>query len=193
MAGDGAEEFDDFCRANYGRLVGSVHLFCGDLGLAEQLTQAALEQAWRRWTRVGQMEDPVAYVRQSAFNLARSHWRRLLAERRANRLHVAGDADAARPAPTEVVLSVRQALADLPPRQRAVMIHRFHGDLTVAETAEAMGTTIGAVKQLSVRARAALKELLGEELDAGQSDQPSPVATANVATDTDADQPRRWA
>ena len=42
--------------------------------------------------------------------------------------------------------AVITALAQLPQRQREVLVLRFYGDLTVAETADAMGASAGTVK-----------------------------------------------
>ena len=160
---DEAAAFDEFCRAHYSALVGSLQLFCGDADIAEEIVQTALERTWRRWRRIGDLDHPLAYVRQIAFNLARSKWRRALAERRANRLHGLDD-DSTAPAPTATILTVRQALTELPPRQRAALIHRFHGGLSIRETAELMGVSTGAVKQLSARGRSGLRAILDDDL-----------------------------
>jgi RNA polymerase sigma factor (sigma-70 family) len=49
------------------------------------------------------------------------------------------------------------ALATLPPRQRAVIVLRFFHDLTEAQTAETLGTTVGTVKSQTAKALAALR------------------------------------
>lgn len=55
----------------------------------------------------------------------------------------------------ELLSTIRQ----LKPTQRDVLILRFFSELTIAETAEAMGRRPGAVKALQRRALAALREL----------------------------------
>lgn len=57
------------------------------------------------------------------------------------------------------VESVRSELASLPPLQRRVLELRFVQDLTVSETAEAIGRSIGAVKALQHRAQATLRHV----------------------------------
>jgi RNA polymerase sigma-70 factor, ECF subfamily len=55
---------------------------------------------------------------------------------------------------------VQQALAELPERQRTVVIMHKYQDLTYEEIADVLGTSPQAVKSLLFRAHAALRELL---------------------------------
>jgi RNA polymerase sigma-70 factor (ECF subfamily) len=117
-------------------------LYCGDRGVAEDLAQESLARAVERWAQVGRMDAPEAWVYRVAFNLARSRFRRRAAERRATgRLPFA----AAAPDATDAI-AVRDAVAGLPPRQRAVIVARFYAGLSVAETAEALRCAEGTVK-----------------------------------------------
>ena len=72
-----------FCRAEYPRLVGMLDLYCGDLGVAEELAQEALTRVYRHWKKVSALDKPEAWVRRVAINLANSHFRRRKAERKA--------------------------------------------------------------------------------------------------------------
>lgn len=153
--------FDAFCRAQHAGLVGAVALVCGDRALAEELVQTALERAWVRWQAVQRMDSPGGWVRQVAFNLARSSLRRRAAERRANRR--TGIAGPVQPEDSATVLTVRSALCDLPARQREALVHRYHGGLDTAQTAAAMGISAGAVKQLVHRGTSALRATIGPD------------------------------
>jgi RNA polymerase sigma factor (sigma-70 family) len=55
------------------------------------------------------------------------------------------------------------ALAKMPPRQRAVVVLRFWQDLDVTETAHLLGCSEGTVKSQSARGLAKLRELLANE------------------------------
>jgi RNA polymerase sigma factor (sigma-70 family) len=148
-------------------LVGALALYVGDRGVAEELAQEALARAWVDWDRVSRLDAPGAWVFRVAFNLARSRFRRLRAERRAHaRLgphdQDGGDHGAVVPA----VLAVREAVRSLPPRYREVIACRYFAELTVAETAVAMRCAEGTVKSLSHKALSALREIGLVEVEA---------------------------
>jgi RNA polymerase sigma-70 factor (ECF subfamily) len=143
-------------------LVGSLALYCGDAGVAEELAQEALAKAWQRWDR---LDDPKAWTYRTAFNLASTWGRRRSAERRANRRASAGRT------PAEVdradVHAVRAAVAALPDRQRAVIVCRFFLTLDVRETASVLRCAEGTVKAATHQALAALRR-------SGLIDDPAP-------------------
>jgi DNA-directed RNA polymerase specialized sigma24 family protein len=57
-------------------------------------------------------------------------------------------------------LLVVEALTQLPPRQRACVVLRYYADLSIEDTAAALGIGIGAVKSQSSRGLATLRQLL---------------------------------
>ena len=56
-------------------------------------------------------------------------------------------------------------LQSLPPRQRVAIVLRFYEDLTEAQTAEAMGVTVGTVKSQVSDALKNLRKKLGPDTD----------------------------
>lgn len=161
------DERADFCRAEHPRLVGSMSLYTGDAALAEELAQEALARACRQWSQVSVMAAPGAWVHRVAINLANSHFRRLLLERRARQRIV----DSQRTADPDVAsaVAVRTAVAALPRRQRTAIVLRYFLDLPVKDVAAAMGCREGTVRALTSQAITALRRThlldLGEDPD----------------------------
>jgi RNA polymerase sigma-70 factor (sigma-E family) len=151
---------DDFCRREHPRLVGALTLHCGDAHVAAELAQEALARACDRWEQVRGMDAPGAWVHRVALNLASSWFRRRAAERRAAARVAAGQVEDLGPDRADV-LAVRAALAGLPPRQRTALVLRYYSDLSVEQTAGAMGCAPGTVKSLTSQALAALRERAG--------------------------------
>ena len=69
--------FDDFYHAHFRGLTVQLYAYTGDLPQAQDLVQEAFCRALDRWDRLVRYEDPAAWVRRVAWNLARSRWRRL--------------------------------------------------------------------------------------------------------------------
>lgn len=146
-----------FCATEFPRLVGALGLYVGDEAVAEELAQEALLRACRRWERVSRMESPGGWTWRVARNLANSHLRRRRAEWRARaRLSTADRTDDATDEFAERV-AVRRAVADLPERQRNVLVARYFLDWSVQMTARELGMSADAVRSLSKRAVAALR------------------------------------
>jgi RNA polymerase sigma-70 factor (sigma-E family) len=146
----------DFCRTQYPRLVGFLGLYCGDRGVAEELAQETLARVWRRWPKVHDLDRPDAWAHRVATNLANSHLRRLLAERKA-RARLSPPPAAAELPPVDLVVTVRRAISQLPRRQREAILLHFYLDLPLAQIAESMGTSVGGVKSLLHRATGRLR------------------------------------
>jgi RNA polymerase sigma factor (sigma-70 family) len=147
----GVVDAEEFCERVYPRLVRSMAVYTGDVGLAEELAQESLLRAWERWDQVEVMAAPQMWVYRTALNLARSTFRRRGAERRANRRASAGERQARAADPADVV-AVRSEIVRLPARQRAVLVLRFQGDLSVEDTAAVMRCAPGTVKALTHQA-----------------------------------------
>ena len=153
MTNSGPETLCDEIRT---RLVGALTLATGDRGVGEELAQEALVRAWMRWAEVGRLDSPEAWTFRVGFNLAGSWRRRRAAERRAIRRLGAPDPEKHDPDGAEIQ-AVRQAVAALPDRQRAVVVARFYLGYDVAGTAELLGCAQGTVKAATSHALANLR------------------------------------
>jgi RNA polymerase sigma factor (sigma-70 family) len=143
---------DDFCRRQYGRLVGMLGLYCGDRDTAEDLAQEALARLCRHWDELPTERDAERWLTRVAFNLAKSSLRTRLTRRRVVEQHgreLTRDGGSADPANA---VAVRAAVAGLPERERRVLILRYFADLPVAQTAVLMRCPEGTVKTLTRQA-----------------------------------------
>jgi RNA polymerase sigma-70 factor (sigma-E family) len=149
-------EFREFFANQYGRLCWLGFLLTGDRAEAEELAQEALVRLWWRWL-VRRPDDPARYVRRVLVNRRRSLLRRAAVEAR-----VLARLEPVPPPPgDEDAMVLWAAVQALPARQRAVLVLRFHEDLTEAEVARLLGLPLGTVKSLGHRALTRLRQRLG--------------------------------
>jgi RNA polymerase sigma-70 factor (ECF subfamily) len=154
-----SEELVDFCNREYPQLVGTLTLYCGNPDVAEELAQETLARACSSWSKVRRMDAPGPWVNRVAINLANSYFRRRAAERRATeRLETPMSS---RNPDTALSVTIRRAVAALPKRQRTALVFRYFGDLSVAQVAELMGASEGAVRRLTHTAIASLRKQEG--------------------------------
>lgn len=159
----GPDAFRDYVAGRSSRLLKTAWLLTGDWHLAEDLLQTALAKTSLAWHRIERWESVDAYVRRALVTTYATWWRRKW-RGEAPTVDLPESVDA-RDAYNEIDLreSVRQALVQLPARQRAVVVLRYFEDLSEADTAAALGCSVGAVKSHSSRALARLRQssLLG--------------------------------
>jgi RNA polymerase sigma-70 factor (sigma-E family) len=132
----------------------------GNRSDGEDLLQAALERLLRHWGRVE--GDAEGYLRRTLYNMAADGWRRRGAWlRKLPLVHAGGRHGPAADAVDAVDLrdALGRALAQLPPRQRAVLVLRYWEELSQAETAELLGCAEGTVKSAAARGLRRLREL----------------------------------
>ncbi|MEW1719541.1 SigE family RNA polymerase sigma factor [Streptomyces sp. NPDC093109] len=155
--GDG--DFEAFVAARGPRLLRVAWLLTGDAHLAEDLLQSTLAKVWPKWSRIAGGR-PEAYVRKALVHQHASWWRRRWrGELPYGELPDAvGAVDAYEHVDLEQTLA--SAVRSLPVRQRAVVVLRYFEDLSVEDTAAALGCTTGTVKSQSSRALRSLRALL---------------------------------
>ncbi len=122
---------------------------------AQDALQEALFKAWRHWPSLRQPEQAAAWFYRIVVNECRQRLRRrgreilvdVLPERAGpDEFDRSGERDA-----------LRQALVQLTPDDRLVLVLRFYADLTIDQIADRTGSRIGTVKSRLHRAVRALR------------------------------------
>ncbi|WP_433828290.1 RNA polymerase sigma factor [Actinoplanes sp. CA-015351] len=153
-ARDDPPTFDEVYAAHYTNLAVQLYAYFGDRQEAQDVAQEAFCRALARWNSIAGYDDPVAWIRRVAWNLAVSRWRRartalnFLSRQRPAEPQTAG------PDPSRVALLA--ALATLPPVQRRAIVLHYLADLPVAEIAARERVAEGTVRSWLSRGRAAL-------------------------------------
>jgi RNA polymerase sigma-70 factor (sigma-E family) len=152
---DRAPELREFVAARGHALSRTAYLLTGKREAAEDLVQETYLVVVRRWAHIN-AADPEPYVRRILYSRFVDGWRR----RRLLELPSEQPPESPTPvdeaAETAERLNLAAALADLAPRQRAIIVLRFYEDLTEVATAEVLGISPSTVKS---QTRAALQRL----------------------------------
>jgi RNA polymerase sigma-70 factor (sigma-E family) len=134
----------------------------GDRAAAEDAVQDAFLGLYRHWTRLADTSNALPYVRSAVLNRCRDALRQ--------RARVHGQrASPEEGASAEAIVLVSEenqrvltAIRRLPDRQREALVLRFYLDMSIEETARAMGISGGTVKSATSRAVTALGRILKE-------------------------------
>lgn len=153
-------DFDRFVAENTDGLVRTAYLIVWDLAEAEDLVQETLIKVAKRWPKVSRMDHPVAYARRILVNLALDGSPRRLRQRAELSEAQPREPPAPAAAPLDTHDDLYTALAELPPRQRAVLVLRYFLDLPEAEVASALRCSLGTVKSTASRGLARLEQTL---------------------------------
>ena len=133
----------------------------GDPHRGDDLVQQAITRLYTRWRRVARTENLDAYVYKILLRVFLDERRLRWASVRLGVEH--SEVDLAAPTPdVEQRMLLRDALATLPPKQRAVVVLRFIADRSVEEVAEILGIATGTVKSQTHDGLNALRRLLGQ-------------------------------
>ncbi|MGH3468739.1 MAG: SigE family RNA polymerase sigma factor, partial [Thermocrispum sp.] len=152
-------EFGDFVEEQLPGLLRYGYALTGNPHDGADLVQTVLEKIGARWTYVSRKtDDPLAYIRRSMANAHISRWRRTRREQLVADLPEQHDGYVhADPFEHEPLW---QAVRDLPPRQRAVIVLRYYEGLSEAEISQSLGISPGTVKSQASKAIASLRKKL---------------------------------
>lgn len=162
---DGDRDAFDEVVARYGlQVLRTARLIVRDDALAEDVSQETFLKAWRR---IGSLrdEDPGPWLTRIAANESISAWRRrhrfdALAERVGRFRSSPGAAE------TEQSLDLARALGHLGPHLRAAVVLHYYHDLSVEQTAAALGVPVDTLKSRLKAALRQLRQLTGVEEEA---------------------------
>ncbi len=145
------EEFGALVAAQSAPLLYYARLLTRDPQLAEDLVQEALIRVYLRWGAI--REDPVAYTRRTVLN-------QFLSGRRRRRVVEVSLGDVEPGAAATEMPSVIVGLGALTDKERAVVVLRYHLDLSEQQTADMLNVAVGTVKSTSHRALGKLRKVL---------------------------------
>ncbi|MCA0331665.1 MAG: SigE family RNA polymerase sigma factor [Actinobacteria bacterium] len=154
-------EFREWAAKARGPLRVTAFMLSGDWYFADDLVQETLTRMFLVWGRVTASGEPDSYARRVLINkfldAKRRAWR---AEVPHERLPDAeGYGTEVDPRHEAVVAALRQ----VPARQRAALVLRFWDDLSVEQTAQALGCSTGTVKSQTSRGLENLRQALAEQ------------------------------
>ena len=166
------EGFTEFVVARQAALLRTAYLLTGHAQDAEDLVQTTLVKVVPQWRRI--RDDPEAYVRRVMVNENISRWRRR--RWREQSADVLPELLATGPDHADLI-AVRDALATLAPRQRAVLVLRYFEGLSEREIAAQLGIAPGTVKSQARQALARMRAALPDD----ETAPPGPSGRGEVA------------
>ena len=157
-------EFTDYLAARQPALMRTAYLLTGDRHQAEDVLQTSLAKLYLAGDKGHDRNAVDAYVRRIMVNENNSLWRRGWKKREyaADELPEGSPHhDAYDDGTNDELWRVVQSL---PPKARAVVVLRYYEQMSEAETADALGISLGTVKSQCSRALAALRERVPADL-----------------------------
>lgn len=151
------ETYVEYVTASTPRLRRVATLLSGDPARGDDLLQETFTRLFVHWKRASKADNLDGYVHRMLYRVfiddKRRKWSSVrLLDQLPETPHTAADpADA---------LAVRTALRQVPKGQRAVLVLRYFGDLSVQEAADVLGCSTGTVKSQTARGLEALKTAL---------------------------------
>lgn len=160
----------DYVAHRWSALVRYAAVVSGDPDEAEDIVQSVLVKVATRWPFLRNKDDLDGYVRTAIVRTQISRWRRAqVALDHPPTPPVAAYDETAR---ADTAMTVNDALRQLPPRQRAVLVMRYLDDRSEAETAAALRVSVGTVKSQASKGLQTLRrrypDLLAPEADERQ-------------------------
>lgn len=156
------DRIGEIYAVSYRRLVVQLYAVTGDMADAQDVVQESFVRALAAARTVADLDNPEAWLRRVAVNLARTRWRRRqVLDRLLRRVGPTLDV----PEVSAEHLALQAAMRTLPTGQREAIALHYLSDLPIDEVATALSVSVGTVKSRLHRGRAALAALLDEPAD----------------------------
>jgi RNA polymerase sigma-70 factor (sigma-E family) len=152
---DDDSSFREYVAVRGEDLARLAYLLTGNHSDADDLVQHALAKAYARWTRIGALDSPDAYVRRIMANQHVSWWRKRRREQLTEQVPEVLVADVA--SDHAIADLVRTEIRSLPSRQRAAIVFRYYDDLDDTAIAAALGCSVSTVRSQISRALRTLR------------------------------------
>jgi RNA polymerase sigma-70 factor (sigma-E family) len=148
-------------HGHYRQLLRLAAVLIDDSTQCEEVVQEAFTRVYAARGRIRDDDKALAYLRQTVVNLSRSTLRRRMVAARHSQTWAPNAVSAEDEAYAAIERdAVIAAVRRLPTRSREAVMLRYYSDLSVAETADVMGISEGAVKSYTSRGLDALGALL---------------------------------
>lgn len=138
-------DFPSFYQETYSSVTRALSATIRDVDLAAEATDEAMARAYASWSKVQRYDNPAGWVYRVGLNWAIS------VQRRRNRKSKLTTETVTPPVDT-VDPSLYEALGDLDPKLRSVVVCRYLLDWSTEQTAEALAIRSGTVKSRLHRA-----------------------------------------
>ena len=155
-------DFEHLFHNEYNQLVRSLTAITGNREMAQDCVQDAFIKLGAKWQKICRYDKPAAWVRRVAITrsheIVRANERRLKRERR-----VASAATSNTIEDWQLIeesLTLVELFNQLPPRQRTTAALFYLSDLSIADIADTLGISRGAVRFHLSKARASLRTAL---------------------------------
>jgi RNA polymerase sigma-70 factor (sigma-E family) len=151
-------DFDTFCQETYPSVERLALFITGDRSDAQEVAQETFARTFSHWRKVSRLTSPEAWTHRVAANLAISTARRARVRRAfvPDRPRIV---DGPEPSDSELM----EAIGELSPAQRAVVVLRFMEDLSIEQVASRLDKAPGTVRALTAQAMARLRSRLRQE------------------------------
>ncbi len=175
--GISAENFDEIIRQHQRRVYRVLFLLLKDADAADTLTQECFLRAYKKRGSFRGECRVETWLLRIAVNLARDHrkshrvrfWKKLLGLDEENGEKAARQFPVSQPSAERLLLAreelevVWTAVASLSRQQRSIFLLRFAEELSLAEIAQVLGISVGAVKTQLFRATGKVREAVKEK------------------------------